>query len=92
MIVEQTVEIPIDHRLFINVPLDVPAGKAVLTFSSYFENKDMEYAEKIWDNINANPEELKASLKNLQGSLGKDAFGGLDGIEYQHKIREEWDD
>jgi len=92
MIVEQTVEIPTDHRLFINVPLEVPAGKAVLTFSSSFVNRDLEYAEKIWDNNNTNAEELKASLKNLQGCLGKDAFDGLDGIEYQHKIREEWDD
>jgi len=92
MIVEQTVEIPLDHRLFVNVPPEVPAGKAVLTFTSAFVNRDLEYAEKIWANNRANEEEFKAKLKDLQGSLGKNAFGGFDGVAYQHKIREEWDD
>jgi len=89
MIVEQTVEIPPNHRLFVNVPPEVPAGKAVLTFTSVFINN--EYTEKIWDNNRANADVLKAKLKDLRGSLGKNAFGGLNGVAYQHKIREEWD-
>jgi len=92
MIVEQTVEIPPDHRLFVNVPPEVPAGKAVLTFTSAFVDRDLEYAEKIWDNNRAYADDLKAKLRNLQGCLGKNAFCGLDGVEYQHKVREEWDD
>jgi hypothetical protein len=36
------------------------------------------------------PEELKTKLQNLQGSLGKTAYGGMDGIAYQRKVREEW--
>ena len=52
---EQTVEIPPSHRLFVDVP-----------------------------------EELKAKLKNLQGSLGKTAYGGMDGAAYQRRVREEW--
>jgi len=92
MMIEQTVEIPPDHRLFVNVPPEVPAGKAILTFSSAFVNRDLEYAEKIWDNNRNNAEAFKAKLNDLQGSLGENAFCGLDGITYQHKIREEWDD
>ncbi|GHT84282.1 hypothetical protein FACS1894137_07130 [Spirochaetia bacterium] len=30
MTLEQTVEIPADHRLFIDVPQEIPAGKATL--------------------------------------------------------------
>jgi hypothetical protein len=92
MIVEQTVEIPSDHRLFINVPPEVPAGKAILTFTPALVNIDLEYAENIWANNRAHAEEFKAKLKELQGCLGKNAFNGLDGVEYQHKVREEWDD
>jgi len=92
MIVEQTVEIPPDHQLFVNVPLEVPAGKAVLTFTPALANRDLEYAEKIWADNLAQADVFKEKLKDLQGSLGKNAFGGLDGVAYQHKIREEWND
>jgi hypothetical protein len=33
MVVEQTVEIPVSHRLTINVPHEIPAGKVILTFT-----------------------------------------------------------
>jgi hypothetical protein len=32
--VQQTIEIPANHRLTIDVPREVPAGLAVLTFAS----------------------------------------------------------
>jgi hypothetical protein len=34
MTIEQTVEIPENHRLTIDVPREIPAGRAVLTFTS----------------------------------------------------------
>ena len=33
MIVTQTVEIPANHRLIIDVPYEVPTGRAILTFT-----------------------------------------------------------
>jgi methyl coenzyme M reductase gamma subunit len=33
MFIEQTVEIPADHRLTIEVPPEVPAGKVIITFT-----------------------------------------------------------
>jgi len=33
MTVTQTVDIPADHRLIIDVPREVPAGRAVLSFT-----------------------------------------------------------
>ena len=33
MTIEQTVEIPADHRLTIDVPREIPAGKAILAFT-----------------------------------------------------------
>ena len=94
MAIEQTVEIeiPPSHRLFVEVPQEVPAGKAMLTFTSVSAKDDTESAQQIWSNNHNNPEELKEKLQNLHGSLGDNAFGSLDGVAYQRKIREEWDD
>jgi hypothetical protein len=33
MTIEQTIDIPIDHRLILEVPREIPAGKAILTFT-----------------------------------------------------------
>jgi hypothetical protein len=33
MVVEKKVEIPVNHRLVLDVPPEIPAGKAILTFS-----------------------------------------------------------
>ena len=33
MTIEQTVEVPADHRLIIDVPSEIPAGPVVLTFT-----------------------------------------------------------
>ena len=34
--------------------------------------------------------ELQEKLRKLRGSLPNSAFGGLDGVSYQRKVREEW--
>ena len=92
MIVEQTVEIPPNRRLFVDVPPEVPVGKVILTFTPASVNKDLEAAEAIWAANRANSEKLKAKLHVLQGCLGENAFGGMDAVAYQRKVREEWDD
>jgi hypothetical protein len=93
MIIEQTIEIPPSHRLFLDVPPEVPAGITKLTFtpaSAVPASTEREYTGGILADNNVLSEELKMKLQNLRGSLGKNAFGGLDGIAYQHKVREEW--
>ena len=92
MTIEQTVEVPPSHRLFVEVPKEVPVGKAILTFTSLSAKDDTEKAQQIWSNNRTKPDELKKKLQNLHGSLGKNAFGALDGVTYQRKVREEWDD
>jgi len=91
MIIEQTVDIPVNRQLYINVPPEVPTGKTVLAFIPASMYKDLESAKVIWETNRNNSEELKIKIRNLRGSLGKDSFGGMDGITYQHNIREEWD-
>jgi len=83
MTIEQTIEIPPSHRLFLDVPPEVPAGKTIITFTT---------VSAVSADNSARSEELKTKLMSLRGSLGKNAFGGLDGIAYQNKVREEWED
>jgi len=90
MTIEQTVEILPGCRLFVDIPPEVPKGKAILTLTTVSTNN--EQAQEIRpDNLDG-PEELREKLQNLQGSLGKNAFGALDGVAYQRKVREEWGD
>jgi hypothetical protein len=91
MTIEQTVEIPNSRQLFVNVPPEFPVGRTILTFTPAVLSKDLEYAKEIGTTNHNHTEELKAKLEKLQGSLGENAFNGMDGIEYQHKVREEWD-
>ncbi|MDR0300890.1 MAG: hypothetical protein LBI04_01090 [Treponema sp.] len=91
MAIEQTVEIPPNRRLFVDVPPEVPVGKVILTFTPAAARKDLEYAKNLWAANHGHPEELKVKLENLHGSVGENAFGGLDGVAYQHKVRSEWD-
>jgi len=89
MVVEKTVEIPANRKLYIDVPPEVPAGKVVLTFIPASVYKDLDSAKTIWTANNSQPEELKIKLKNLNGSLRESAFGGMDGVTYQRQVREE---
>ena len=92
MRIEQTVDVPSNRRLLVDVPPEVPVGKVILTFTQVSVNKDLESAEAIWAANRAHPEELKVKLHALQGCLGENAFGGMDAVAYQCKVREEWDD
>ena len=79
MIVEQIVEIPPNRQLLVKVPTEIPLGKAILTFTP---------APVI---SGTNESDIKVKLQKLQGCLSNSAFYGLNGVEYQQKVREEWD-
>ena len=92
MTFEQTIEVPADHRVFLDLPPELPVGKAKITLTAVLGNQDIDHALDTQFNNHDCPEELRVKLQSLRGSLGKNAFGNLDGIAYQNKVREEWDD
>ena len=73
---------------------DFDAGKTV-TLAELTKNPSTEEmladAEKIWAYNRAHPQQVRATLRRLHGSCSSSAFGGLDGISYQRKVRAEWD-
>ena len=92
---QQTVALPDDRRLYLELPQDIPAGCEQIQVELRFLTKEvpplMKEAEEIWTHNRSHPEKLKETLQKLRGSLPKTAFGGMDGVSYQRKIRDEWD-
>jgi len=104
MSITQTVEVPADHRLTIDVPREIPMGRAVLTFTltSVQSSKDQRYdnAPLPGGSYNTVEEALQAAAekaadpnrKPISRLFGKckGIFSG-DGVAYQRAIRDEWD-
>ena len=77
MTIEQTVEIPASHRLTIDVPREIPAGRAILAFTPAKEIIDQWSGERT-------------PISRYFGILSPETYG--DGVAYQRKLRDEWDD
>ncbi|MDR1803875.1 MAG: hypothetical protein LBQ94_09740 [Treponema sp.] len=77
MVIEQTVEIPANHRLVIDVPREVPAGRAVITFTpAVDQGSDLKGECPICaahrDPVTGNPlykPEIYASMKEADDML-----------------------
>ncbi|MCL2558001.1 MAG: hypothetical protein FWE09_05930, partial [Treponema sp.] len=77
MTVKQTVEIPPDYRLVIDVPREVPVGRAILTFTPAPAG------------ARAVPPRRKP-ISHYFGIISPETYG--DGAAFQRQIRDEWDD
>jgi hypothetical protein len=95
MSVTQTVDIPVNHRLTIDVPREIPAGKTILTFTPVPAQK---VNNSIYPRTAAEALQMAAECaadpnrKPISRHFGKHKgiFGG-DGAAYQRTIRDEWD-
>jgi len=93
MTITQTVEIPPDRRITLEVPPQIPAGTVILSFTpahSLIEKKDpgtMEEALQMLEEQVSDPN--RKPISRLFGKH-KGIFGG-DGVMYQRAIRDEWD-
>ena len=71
MTITQTVEIPADHRLIIDAPREIPAGKTIITFTPARTEKISKMTEK---------EEIEWINKNIEW-LNNEA---MDNLSYQY--------
>jgi len=76
MSVTQTVEIPANHRLIIDVPPEVPAGRTIISFTPAMKAQTVSTNRK--------------PISEYFGILSPDTYG--DGVAYQRNLRDEWDD
>jgi len=78
MNITQTVEVPISHRLIIDVPREIPSGRTILTFTPASDGSA--------DTIKPN----RKPISRYFGILSPGVYG--DGVAYQRNLRDEWDD
>jgi hypothetical protein len=98
MSITQTVEIPVSRRLIIDVPREIPVGRAVLVFTpisdaSVIDPKSRRDPRTIEEAmIMAEERAADPNRKPLSRHFGKHKgiFDG-DGVAYQRAIRDEWD-
>jgi hypothetical protein len=99
MTVTQTVEIPESHRLVIDVPREVPAGRTVIIFNpAPYRDTDIvslpgRTARTVEEALQMAAEQAAdPDRKPISRHFGKHKgiFGG-DGVAYQRAIRDEWD-
>ena len=94
MIITQTIDIPASHRLTIDVPNEVPAGRTVLTFTPVPAAPLFGYNPHTAAEALQMAEERAADPKRkpISRHFGKHKgiFGG-DGVAFQRAIRDEWD-
>ena len=94
MTITQTVDIPANRRLVIDVPSEVPVGQVILTFTPAKKsavgktNRTLEDALRRAAEKAADPN--RRPLSHFFGILSPNTFG--DGVAYQRAIRDEWDD
>jgi hypothetical protein len=104
MSITQAVEVPVSHRLIVDVPREVPAGPVILTFTpaSVQKSKDRRHdtAPLPGGSYGTVEEALQAAAekaadpnrKPISRLFGKHKgiFGG-DGVAYQRAVRDEWE-
>jgi len=104
MTIEQTVEIPANHRLTIEVPREIPAGRAILAFTPAVARKSSDRGAGTAPLPGGSPGTIEEALQMAEEKANdpnrkpisrlfgtcKGIFGG-DGVAYQRAIRDEWD-
>ena len=93
MTITQTVEIPVDRRLIIEVPREIPAGKVILTFTPVkfsIQRKDPRTIAEALEM--AKEQAADPNRKPISRLFGKHkGIFGENGTAYQKAIRNEWD-
>jgi hypothetical protein len=79
MTIEQTVEIPVDRRLVVELPADVPAGTAIVKLSISPKEKPAKMSRQM------------CNIMKFYGCLKDSPAFESDPVEIQRQMRSEWD-
>ena len=102
MTIEQTVEIPADRRIFLDVPVEMPTGRASVTITVFGIMPAREASvsapfpdlETLKENARRKTAAREASgidpWVECRKSLAGGQLFGVDALEYQKKMRDEW--
>jgi hypothetical protein len=89
MTIEQTVEVPADHRLFLDLPFTFPAGRAKITITPEFDKLGSSAYEVI-ENLRGLAKEMGSTLSvNRFLKMRKEDLE-LEAIEQKENIHFFW--
>jgi hypothetical protein len=112
MTIQQTIDIPADRWLHLELPKTVPSGKFDLRliftpaqsirerqsggFAHLLRDSPKTVKEAIAEARQKTAERIASGREPFEESRellnGRRLFDGVDGVEYQRKIRDEWSD
>jgi hypothetical protein len=97
--IEQTVDIPPDRRVFLDIPADIPEGRVKLEVTLKPAGDTGGHRPRVLDWIFHPVQTYRAvSWAKMLGKLDGyhrahgPFFGGIDGLAYQRELRDEWPD
>ena len=94
MTIEQTIDIPADRKIILEVPRSIPAGKTILSFTPISTSDTNEKSPRTTQEALqiAQAKAADPNRKPLSRHFG--ALKGLwdgDEVAYQRNLRDEWD-
>ena len=99
MTIEQTVDIPTGHRIVLDVPQAIPSGRVTIAFITEDAvvpaviPEEEQRVRNMLKQYYHTAENAAVNRGLLSGCIGSHpGFFGGDGVAYQRKIRDEWDD
>ena len=94
MSITQTVEVPANHRVTIDVPHEIPTGPVIITFTPTSAQKHGNNPQTVEEALRIATERAtdpnRKPISSFFGILSPNTYG--DGVAYQRAIRDEWDD
>jgi hypothetical protein len=108
--IQQTIDIPADRRLYLELPETVPSGKFDLRLIFTPAQSTRKRQSEGFDHLLRNsPKTVKEAIAEAQRKTaeriaggrepfeearkllnGRRLFDGVDGVEYQRRLRDEW--
>jgi len=89
MTIEQTVTIPYDRRLTIEIPRELPVGKARATLTLIYD-EEQELSKETHGASQQHSTTSRTPISRYFGIISEDTYG--DGVAFQRKLRDEWND